>query len=77
MTDADAACYQSRYLDITADLDPKDHYMKIGRVQGRLPTCAPRLSKYEALRYISDSPELQRKFGQSGPAAITLAKSHY
>ena len=48
LNDEDAKCYSSRYQDIDAMLDPKAHYSTIGIQQGRLGTCAKRLTDYEA-----------------------------
>lgn len=44
----DAKCYASRYQDIDALLDPKSHYATVGIQQGRLGTCARRLTDIEA-----------------------------
>lgn len=52
LNDDDARCYSARYQDIDALLDPKAHFSSTGLQQGRLGTCAKRLTDYEALRYI-------------------------
>lgn len=48
INDEDAKCYASRYNDIDAMLDPKTHFSTVGVEQGRLGTCARRLTDYEA-----------------------------
>lgn len=48
LNDEDAKCYSSRYQDIDAMLDPKTHFTTVGIQQGRLGTCAKRLTDYEA-----------------------------
>ena len=48
LNDEDAKCYSSRYQDIDAMLDPKTHFSTVGIQQGRLGTCAKRLTDYEA-----------------------------
>ena len=58
LNDEDARCYSARYNDIDAMLDPKSHYATIGIQQGRLGTCAKKLTDYEALRYLNQNPEL-------------------
>jgi len=75
MTDADIACYSSRYSDIK-DKKPKDHYRTTGDIQGRLGTCARDLTDYEALMYLHTFPELQQKFGD-GASALKQARKHY
>lgn len=67
MTDGDAMCYGTRYSDI-GDKTPRDHFKLVGQAQGRLATCARRLSDYESLTYLHTFPELQAKFGD-GPSA--------
>lgn len=52
LNDEDAKCYSSRYQDIDAMLDPKTHFSTVGIQQGRLGTCAKRLTDYEAQRYL-------------------------
>jgi len=68
MTDADAACYASRYSDLK-DKPAKEHFRLKGENEGRLSTCARDLSDYEALTYLHTFPELQQKFGD-GLSAI-------
>jgi len=70
LNDEDAKCYASRYNDIDAMLDPKTHYSTTGISQGRLGTCARRLTDYEAQRYLNQNPDLQRQFGLKGPASL-------
>ena len=70
LNDDDARCYSARYQDIDALLDPKAHYGSTGLQQGRLGTCAKRLTDYEALRYLGQNPEISRQFGRSGASAI-------
>lgn len=77
LNDEDAKCYASRYNDIDAMLDPKAHYTTTGIAQGRLGTCARRLTEYEAQRYLDMNPELQRQFGGKGPASIEQAREHW
>lgn len=60
LNDEDAKCYASRFNDIDAMLDPKTHYATVGIAQGRLGTCARRLTDYEAQRYLNQNPDLQR-----------------
>jgi len=47
MTDGDAMCYGTRYSDLK-DKTPRDHFKLVGQAQGRLSTCARRISDYEA-----------------------------
>lgn len=70
INDEDAKCYSSRYQDIDALLDPKSHYATVGIQQGRLGTCAKRLTDIEAQRYLSSNPELQRAYGKTGPSSL-------
>lgn len=58
LNDEDAKCYSSRYQDIDAMLDPKTHFTTVGIQQGRLGTCAKRLTDYEAQRYLDQNPDL-------------------
>lgn len=57
MSDADAACYQSRYSDLK-NVPAKEHFRLTGEQQGRLETCARELTEYEALTYLHTFPEL-------------------
>jgi len=57
MTEADQACYASRYTDLK-DKPAKEHFKLIGSEQGRLSTCARSLTDFEALRYLHTFPEL-------------------
>jgi hypothetical protein len=75
MTDADQACYASRYSDIGSKTG-KEHFKVIGNQQGRLGTCARSLTKYEAEEYLKAFPELQQKFGV-GASAIKQARRQY
>jgi len=75
MTDADAACYTSRYSDMGGK-NAKDHFRLHGDQEGRLPTCARELSDYESETYLHTFPELQQKFGD-GLSAIKQARNHY
>lgn len=77
LNDDDARCYSARYQDIDALLDPKAHFASMGLQQGRLGTCAKRLTDYEALRYLQQNAEISRQFGRSGASAIEQAKSHW
>lgn len=77
MSDADASCYEARYFDITATTDAKRHWAEFGKAEGRLGTCAPRLTDTQAFEYLMNSPTLQNKFGRSGASALTLARTHY
>lgn len=77
LNDDDARCYSARYQDIDALLDPKAHFATTGLQQGRLGTCAKRLTDYEAMRYLSQNPEISRQFGRSGASAIEQAKAHW
>jgi hypothetical protein len=67
MTDADAACYASRYSDLK-DKPAREHFRLKGDAEGRLSTCARELSEYEALTYLHTFPELQQKFGDGASA---------
>lgn len=58
INDEDAKCYSSRYQDIDALLDPKSHFSTIGIQQGRLGTCAKKLTDQEVMRYVNVNPEL-------------------
>lgn len=77
LNDEDAKCYSSRYQDIDAMLDPKTHYSTVGIQQGRLGTCAKRLTDYEAQRYLNENPDLQRLFGKKGAASLSQARDHW
>ena len=77
LNDEDAKCYSSRYQDIDALLDPKSHYATVGIQQGRLGTCAKRLTDIEAQRYINQNPDLQRMFGRGGPGSLQQARDHW
>jgi len=75
MTDGDSMCYGTRYNDLEGKT-PREHFKLVGQAQGRLQTCARRLSDYEAETYLHTFPELQAKFGD-GASAIKQAKEHY
>jgi hypothetical protein len=75
MTDGDAMCYGTRYEDV-GQKTPKEHFKLTGQAQGRLSSCARRLSDYEAQTYLHNFPELQAKFGD-GASAIKQAKDHW
>jgi hypothetical protein len=77
INDEDAKCYSSRYQDIDALLDPKSHYATTGIQQGRLGTCARRLTDIEAKRYLDNNPDLQRQYGRSGPGALNAGREHW
>jgi hypothetical protein len=77
INDEDAKCYSSRYQDIDALLDPKSHYATVGIQQGRLGTCARRLTDIEAKRYLDNNPDLQRQYGRSGPGALNAGREHW
>lgn len=75
MTDGDAMCYGTRYNDLK-DKPAREHFKLTGQAQGRLATCARRLSNYEAETYLHTFPELQAKFGD-GASAVKQAREHY
>ena len=78
LNDEDAKCYASRYNDIDAMLDPKTHYATTGIAQGRLGTCARRLTDYEAQRYLNQNPDLQRRWNRlvsTGSLLVTRTAS--
>jgi hypothetical protein len=75
MTDGDAMCYGTRYTDLK-DKPAREHFKLTGQAQGRLATCARRLSNYEAETYLHTFPELQAKFGD-GASAVKQAREHY
>lgn len=77
INDDDAKCYSSRYQDIDALLDPKQHFSTVGIQQGRLGTCAKRLTDYEAQRYLYQNPDLQRMFGKTGASSLAQAREHW
>ena len=77
LNDEDARCYSARYQDIDALLDPKSHYASTGLQQGRLGTCASRLTDYQAQRYLDQNPEISRMFGRNGAGSIMQAKEHW
>lgn len=77
LNDEDARCYSSRYQDIDAMLDPKSHYSTTGIQQGRLGTCAKRLTDYQVGRLLGQNPELQRMYGRSGPSALQQTREHW
>jgi hypothetical protein len=58
MTDGDAMCYGTRYNDLK-DSAPRKHFKEVGQAQGRVSSCARRLSLYEAETYLHTFPELQ------------------
>jgi len=68
MTEADAACYASRYSDLGKET-AKKHFQVVGNAQGRTATCARDISDFEAEDYLHQFPELQQKFGM-GPSAV-------
>ena len=51
MSDADVECYKSRYSDLDGK-SAREHYTEIGEEQGRLNTCAIRLTEIMAARYL-------------------------
>jgi hypothetical protein len=77
LNDEDAKCYAARYNDIDAMLDPKTHYSTVGIEQGRLGTCAKKLTNQQAQKYLDNNPDLQRQFGNKGAASLEQAKEHW
>jgi hypothetical protein len=80
MSDDDAKCYADRYpSDVNNTVDPRAHFDNIGKVEGRLSTCARSLTSYESQRYLDKNPSLQRKFGRGGAGgpALQLANQHF
>lgn len=77
LNDEDAKCYAARYNDIDAMLDPKTHYSTVGIEQGRLGTCAKKLTTQQAQKYLDNNPDLQRQFGNRGQASLEQAKEHW
>ena len=77
LNEEDASCYSARYQDIDALLDPESQFATIGLQQGRLGTCAKRLTKYEAQRYLDKNPEISRMFGRDGDSSVQNAKEHW
>lgn len=77
LNDEDAKCYAARYNDIDAMLDPKTHYSTVGIEQGRLGTCAKKLTNQQAQKYLDNNPDLQRQFGNRGAASLEQAKEHW
>jgi hypothetical protein len=75
MSDADAACYASRYTDL-GKMTAREHFRLKGNQEGRLSTCARELTDYEAMTYLQAFPELQQKFGD-GISAMKQARNHY
>jgi len=67
MTDGDAMCYGTRYNDLK-EKPAREHFKLTGEAQGRLASCARRLSDYEAETYLHTFPELQAKFGDGASA---------
>ena len=76
MSKEDAKCYSKRYFDLNGS-DPVKHYLMIGKEQGRNPYCAQNLTGWQAKRYLSRYPDLNKKFGTNGKAALQFAKEHY
>jgi hypothetical protein len=76
LSENDLRCYSSRYSDVNR-ANPLQHYMSIGVEQGRLGTCARVLTDYEAQEYLNSFPELQAKFGRTGPKALDAARDHF
>ena len=80
MSDDDAKCYADRYpTDVNNTIEPRSHFDNIGKVEGRMSTCARSLTSYESQRYLDKNPSLQRKFGRGGAGgpALQLANQHY
>lgn len=76
MNDADAVCYSQRYNDLDG-MEPRKHYMLIGKAQGRLSTCSQELTDYMAQRYVNQYPILQHSIGRSGSLVVAQAKINY
>jgi hypothetical protein len=51
MSDADVKCYENRYSDLNGK-SAREHYKEIGEEEGRLNTCAIRLTEIMAARYL-------------------------
>jgi len=51
MSDADVECYKKRYSDLNGK-PAREHYKEIGEEEGRLNTCAIRLTEIMAARYL-------------------------
>ena len=75
MSDADVACYTSRYGDVTGDA--REHYVSTGQAEGRNPHCASNITDYMAQKYIDRNPDLQYAFGRSGKFAKISARQNY
>ena len=62
-------------------MDPRKHFVTIGRDQGRRQHCAKNLTNYEAQKYSDRNVDLQRKFGvvENTPSNVLYDKlrEHY
>ena len=72
MSEADVACYTSKYSDVKGDA--REHYLTTGAAQGRSKNCAKNLTDFETMRFINNHPEVQHEFGLSGATTYQLAK---
>ena len=80
LSDEDVQCYAERYpTDVNNTVYPRQHFDTVGKEQGRLATCARKLTNYESQKYLDMNPVLQRKIGRGGPGtpALQQANQHY
>jgi len=62
MTTEDVECYSSTYSDLNG-MDPRKHYITVGKDQGRQQHCGKNLTDYEASQYINRYPDIQYEYG--------------
>jgi hypothetical protein len=78
MTDAEAAHYKRRYSDV-GDMDAREHYMSVGKEQGRLKSIARELTDIEAHTYVLRHADIQHKYGvkYNSPRVLAAAKRNW
>ena len=74
MTQEEQDCYSQRYSDV-GSCDPREHYVIIGKDQGRLKTCAKELTNIEANTYVIRHADIEHKYGINYNSNSTLASA--
>lgn len=77
MNTQNADCYANRYTDL-AGMNPSEHYLTVGKDQGRLWSCGKNLTRLEGQQYLWRYPDLQHLFeGSLGDKYYQLASEHF
>jgi hypothetical protein len=76
LTPEEETCYSNRYHDL-GNLTSEQHYLEIGKDEGRYYKCGDFITYYMAARYLDRYVELGDEFGRSGKSAMQLGIKHW